>query len=91
MKQTHSNIVNDSRISHRWVSPFTNDSVEVDPAFYENNGTPIVGDDEEDALYVHTEVQDLGQLLDAVADTINQLTGEQKQILENAYLKFSSC
>jgi hypothetical protein len=95
MKNTHSDIITDNQIAHVWVSPSTGERVELDPTFYENNGTPIVGDDEEDALYVHTEVRHLGQLLDEVAATIKLLKQvanvEGTIALERAYNKFKGC
>ncbi len=54
--------IDDAKVRHVWAKADGTGEITVDPAFYAENGTPIVGDESEDGdsgedmVYVRTEV-----------------------------------
>lgn len=55
--------ISDSKVRHVWAWPDGTHETTVDPTFYADSGTPICGDDAEEAgfegddmIYVRTEI-----------------------------------
>lgn len=50
-------VIDDSKIRHVWLCPECTDEVNIEPDWYQNNGTPMCADCDEDMHYLKTEIQ----------------------------------
>lgn len=52
------NIIDDTKIRHVWRCVLCEDEINVDPWWYQENGTPVCVDCDEDMNYLSTEMKD---------------------------------
>lgn len=48
--------IDDAKVRHVWRCPECEDEVNVSPCWYENTGTPVCADCDEDMKYISTEI-----------------------------------
>ena len=48
--------ISDDTIRHVWYCEECEDEVNIEPDWYQNNGTPMCGDCDDDMTYSHTEI-----------------------------------
>jgi len=48
--------IKDSNVEHFWICPTCKDKLSVNPTFYQDNGTPMCTDCDEDMEFLHTKI-----------------------------------
>lgn len=48
--------IDDSMVRHVWRCEECEDEVNIEPEWYQDNGTPMCGDCDDDMIYSHTEI-----------------------------------
>lgn len=56
MKNKITSIISDDNIANHWKCPECGEAVTITPDFYQNNGTPMCIECDEDMEYTHSEV-----------------------------------
>ena len=49
-------VIDDSKIRHVWRCAYCEDEVNIEPDWYQNNGTPVCSDCDADMYYLKTEI-----------------------------------
>ncbi len=49
-------VIDDSKIRHVWRCADCEDEINIEPDWYQNNGTPVCSDCDEDMYYLKTEM-----------------------------------
>lgn len=52
-------IIDDNKIRHVWRCAECEDEVNIEPSWYQNNGTPVCSDCDTDMEYLHTEINNV--------------------------------
>ena len=51
-------LLDDNKVIMTWGCPLCNEECEVNPTFYQDNGTPMCTDCDEDMEYLHTTLDE---------------------------------
>lgn len=49
-------VIPDDKVRHVWYCEECEDEVNIEPDWYQNNGTPMCADCDDDMIYSHTEI-----------------------------------
>lgn len=50
-------VIDDSKLRHVWRCAECTDEINIEPDWYQNNGTPVCSDCDEDMYYLRTEMK----------------------------------